>query len=107
MTSSVTAQDVLGFWFQGDPDIWRTDPWFRKSDAFDATIRDRFALVVTAAQDGVLDGWTATPDGTLALLLVLDQFARNIHRGSHLSFAGDAHARHIARVAIDSLIGRP
>ena len=65
MTSSVTAQDVLGFWFQGDPDIWRTDPWFRKSDAFDATIRDRFALAVTAAQDGVLDGWTATPDGTL------------------------------------------
>lgn len=100
MTTSVTARDVLDFWFQGDPAVWRTDPWFRKSDDFDAVIRARFGLAVAAAQDGVLDGWTATAEGTLALLLVLDQFARNIWRGSHLAFAGDAHARGIARRAI-------
>ncbi len=100
MPHSTTAADVLEFWFQGDPTIWRTDPWFKKSDAFDAAIRARFALAVQAAQDGVLDPWTETPEGTLALLILLDQFARNIHRGSHLAFAGDAHARTLARAAI-------
>ena len=101
MTSSVTAAAVLDFWFHGDPAIWRFDPWFKKNDAYDLVIRTRFGTAVQAAQDGVLDGWTATPEGTLALLLVLDQFARNIHRGSHLAFAGDAHARGIARKALD------
>ena len=100
MSMSVSAEDVLGFWFQGEPDTWRTDPWFRKSDAFDDAIRTRFGTAVQAAQDGVLDGWAATPEGTLALLLLLDQFGRNIHRGSRLAFAGDAHARRIARAAI-------
>ncbi len=96
---TTTAADILTFWFQGDPAIWRTDPWFKKNDAFDSEIRTRFATAVHAAQDGVLDAWTATPGGTLALLILLDQFARNIHRGSHLAFAGDAHARRIARAA--------
>jgi uncharacterized protein (DUF924 family) len=100
MSESTTAQDVLEFWFQGEPDTWRSDPWFKQSDAFDAAIRDRFATAVQAAQDGVLDGWAATAEGALALLLLLDQFGRNIHRGSHLAFAGDAHARRIARAAI-------
>lgn len=101
MTDSITAHDVLAFWFQGEPDTWRIDPWFKKSDTFDAAIRTRFATAVQAAQDGVLDGWAATPEGALALLLLLDQFGRNIHRGSRLAFAGDAHARRIARAAID------
>ena len=100
MPHSTTAADVLDFWFQGDPSAWRADPWFRKSDEFDAAIQTRFALAVQAAQDGVLAPWTETPEGTLALLLLLDQFARNIHRGSHLAFAGDAHALRIARAAI-------
>lgn len=100
MSTGTTAQDVLAFWFQGAPDTWRSDPWFRKNDAFDAAIRTRFATAVQAAQDGVLDGWATTPEGALALLLLLDQFGRNIHRGSHLAFAGDAHARRIARAAI-------
>lgn len=95
-----TAADVLEFWFQGDPSAWRPEPWFTKSDTYDGAIRARFATAAQAAQDGVLDGWIAAPDGTIALLLLLDQFARNIHRGSHLAFAGDAHARRIARAAI-------
>ena len=61
MSMSVSAEDVLGFWFQGEPDTWRSDPWFRKSDAFDDAIRTRFGTAVQAAQDGVLDGWAATP----------------------------------------------
>lgn len=95
-----TAAAILDFWFQGDPALWRADPWFKKSDAFDTEIRTRFATALQAAQDGTLDAWTATPDGTLALLLLLDQFARNIHRNSHLAFSGDAYARRIARAAI-------
>ena len=100
MPTTTTAQQILDFWFQGDATVWRTDPWFTKNDAFDTTIRERFSLAVQAAQDGVLEPWTATHEGTLALLLVLDQFARNVHRGSHLAFAGDAHARRIARAAL-------
>ena len=99
-TPTTTTAAILEFWFQGDPDTWRTDPWFKKNDAFDTAIRTRFATTVQAAQDGMLDDWVATSDGTLALLILLDQFARNIHRGSPLAFAGDAHARSIARAAI-------
>lgn len=100
MSETTTAQDVLAFWFQGEPDTWRIDPWFKRSDTFDDAIRARFATAMAAAQDGVLDGWAATAEGALALLLLLDQFGRNIHRGSHLAFAGDAHARRIARTAL-------
>jgi len=100
MPHSTTPAAILEFWFQDDATLWRTDPWFRKNDAFDAEIRTRFASAVQAAQDGALDAWTATPDGTLALLLVLDQFARNIHRASSLAFASDAHARRIAQTAL-------
>lgn len=97
----MTADDVLEFWFKGDPTLFRAE-WFRKDDAFDAAIRARFALAVEAARDGALDAWTATAEGTLALVIVLDQFSRNIHRGSYLAFAGDAHARRIARAAIEA-----
>lgn len=98
--TGTSAQEVLDFWFQGDATVWRADPWFVRSAAFDAAIAERFGLAVEAAQDGVLDGWAETAAGTVALLLVLDQFARNIHRGSHRAFAGDAHARGIARAAL-------
>ena len=101
----MTADDVLEFWFEGQPDRYR-QAWFKKDDGFDAAIRARFALAVEAAQDGALDAWTATAEGTLALVIVLDQFARNVHRGSHRAFAGDAHARRIARAAIEAGMDR-
>jgi uncharacterized protein (DUF924 family) len=96
----MTADDVLDFWFQGDPAAWREQRWFQRDDAFDAEIRARFALAVESARDGALDAWAATAAGALALVIVLDQFPRNIHRGSHLAFAGDAHARRIAGRAL-------
>lgn len=101
MLATETMETVLDFWFAGDPDVLRTDPWFRQSDRFDAEIAARFGRAVKAAPDGTLDQWALTPLGALALLLVLDQFARNAHRGSPLAFAGDAHARHIARAALE------
>jgi uncharacterized protein (DUF924 family) len=96
----VNSRDVLDFWFEGDPDAFREERWFGTSDTFDAECRDRFGLTARAALDGALDAWTYSPEGSLALVLALDQFPRNIHRGSHLAFAGDAHARRVADGAV-------
>ena len=95
----MTADDVLAFWFGDDPNQFRPR-WFKRDDAFDQEIRDKFAFTLQSALDGALDAWAHTPNGTLALVIVLDQFSRNLHRGSFLAFAGDAHARRIARNAI-------
>jgi uncharacterized protein (DUF924 family) len=91
-----TPADVLGFWFADGPDTFR-EAWFKRDDAFDAAIRDRFAVAAIAAREGALDDWATQPDSALALLVLLDQFPRNLHRGSAEAFASDAHARAIAR----------
>ena len=91
------ATRVLDFWF-GD----RTGPrdeWFRKDPAFDGVIRDRFGAAVGAALGGAFGAWTAAPQGALALVLLLDQFTRNIHRDTPRMFAGDARALAIATAA--------
>jgi uncharacterized protein (DUF924 family) len=95
-----TPQEVLDFWYQGDATVWRRDPWFTKNPDFDAEVRQHFADALAQAQAGGLDHWAATDDGTLALLLLLDQFSRNMHRGSPLAFAGDERARRIVRAAL-------
>lgn len=92
----MTPDDILQFWFADGPDSFRP-AWFQKNDDFDNDIRTRFGGLVAPARDGALDGWASTPDGSLALLIVLDQFPRNLFRGSAEAFAADAHARHIAR----------
>ncbi len=91
--------DVLDFWFgvPGDPDYGKTRPlWFTKSDATDQLIRDRFGNTVEAALSGKIDDWGLTPRGTLASIIVLDQFTRNIFRDSPRSFAGDGQALRLA-----------
>jgi uncharacterized protein (DUF924 family) len=92
----MTAQLVLDFWFGPAPDAARPE-WFRKDEAFDATIRARFGAMVEAAVQGAHRDWDATPSGALARVLLLDQFARNIHRGTPRAFAGDALALEAAR----------
>jgi uncharacterized protein (DUF924 family) len=87
--------DVVGFWRNAGP-----KQWFAKSDAFDAAIRLKFEAVHLAASRGQYDAWLETPDGALALLLLLDQFPRNLWRGSAHAFATDAKARSLARRAI-------
>ena len=82
------ARDILAFWFGPAPRVERAE-WFRKDDAFDATIRARFGDAVEAASDGAYAEWTATPHGALARILLTDQFARNIFRGTPRAFAGD------------------
>jgi len=75
--------------------------WFEKNQAFDDEIRTRFGATVAAACAGELDGWAATPESCLILLVVLDQLTRNIFRGTPRAFAADAKARGIAGTAID------
>lgn len=90
---------LLAFWFSEGPDTWR-QAWFIKDEAFDASCRDGFGPLVIPARDGALDHWAETPGGALALLLLLDQFPRNLFRGSAEAFASDPHARAIARQAV-------
>ncbi len=90
-------QQVLDFWFsdseQGSPKIdSRMERWFGGSEELDAEIADRFGGLVEQASSGELDHWAATPDGRLALIILLDQFRRNIYRGSAEAFACDLKA---------------
>lgn len=78
------------------------DDWFKKSDAFDAAIRDRFLADVEAASRGDYDDWQRHADGALALIILLDQMPRNLFRGDPRAFATDAQAMEVARHAIAS-----
>lgn len=97
------VREILDFWFgaSGDPDHGRMRrAWFTKDPAFDATIRQRFLGEYEAAARGARGEWAKTPDGALALLILLDQVPRNLFRGSERAFATDAQARAIADRAI-------
>lgn len=86
------SAEVLHFWF-GDAAALRVrEEWFRKSEAFDESVRSRFGDTIERALARELDGWSATVSGTLALILVLDQFTRNAFRDTPRAFAGDAQA---------------
>lgn len=93
------AQAVLDFWFL-PPDHpghgQSRAQWFRKDEGFDAQIRTRFGALIDAAIAGGLRAWDATPHGALARLVVLDQFTRNVHRGTPRAFAGDSQALALA-----------
>jgi len=87
---------VLRFWFEElqPAQWWKVDP------AFDALVRSRFGALHERAVRCELFAWRATPQGRLAEVIVLDQFARNIHRGSRQAFAGDPLALALAQEAV-------
>lgn len=74
--------------------------WYLGGAELDAEIRERFGALVAAALDGQLRHWRATPRGRLALILLLDQFTRNIFRGTPRAYAGDPAALALAREAL-------
>lgn len=99
------AREVLDFWFgaPGSAEYGRARKiWFKKDAAFDALLRERFGALLDAACAGELDAWCAAPEGALALVIVLDQFSRNCHRGTPRAFAADDKALAIARAMVAS-----
>ncbi len=95
------AREVLEFWFAGDADAQMARHW-RKDEAVDNEIRERFAPHIPRAAAGAFDHWCDHADGALALVLLLDQMTRNSYRGDPRSWASDAKAREITRAAIEA-----
>ncbi|MCK6430810.1 MAG: DUF924 domain-containing protein [Burkholderiaceae bacterium] len=99
-----TPQDVLDFWFgaPGSPDYGRARTlWFEKSQVTDDAIRAHFGAAVEAALQGAYGDWRKTPRGALALILMLDQFTRNVFRDTPRAFAGDARALATAQALVE------
>ena len=96
VAAPVDAEAVLRFWFvELEPrDWWRKDP------ELDQRIASRFGALLETAAAGALVEWRTTPRGRLAEIIVLDQFSRNIHRGSAEAFANDALALRLAEEAV-------
>ena len=96
MTDQPSSEAVLAFWF----DEIEPAQWWRADPAFDAQVRARFGELHRAAVKGELDAWRASARGRLAEVIVLDQFSRNLHRGSALAFAADPMALALAQEAV-------
>jgi uncharacterized protein (DUF924 family) len=89
--------DILSFWRAAGP-----DKWFDKNDAFDNEIRTKFLATYEAAAGGKLADWEAQPESALALVIVLDQFPRNMFRNDGRTYAADPVALAVAKRAIAS-----
>ncbi|WP_332764156.1 DUF924 family protein [Phenylobacterium sp.] len=94
---AAAPQDVTGFWRTAGP-----RKWYAKDAKFDAAIALKFEPVHHAAARGEYDGWATSADGALALLILFDQFPRNLFRGSPHAFATDGRARQVARTAVNA-----
>jgi len=96
MTQMPDSRAVLDFWF----DEIEPAQWWKSDPAFDALVRERFGDLHRAAVLGELYAWRANAEGRLAEILVLDQFSRNIHRGTAAAFAADPMALALAQEAV-------
>ncbi len=106
MTNENSIQAVLQFWF-GQPDsdaasyTQRRKIWFGKQTDLDALITQQFRLLYESAVAGKSQDWQQTPESCLALIIVLDQFSRNMFRDSPKAFAADPQALQVAKFAVD------
>ena len=94
--SDITPSDVLAFWRAAGH-----DRWYARDEAFDAEVRRRYLALWRNAAAGELTAWEQSDDGALALVIVLDQFARNMFRGDARAYSSDAMACEVASRAID------
>ena len=92
---TTTPNDVLAFWREAGP-----ERWYIRDDAFDAGLRERFLDLWREAVAGRLSSWEDSDDGTLALVILLDQLPRNMFRGTREAFSSDALAREVADRAL-------
>lgn len=97
MSTQIDPKTVVGFWKAAGP-----DKWFAKDEAFDAQFGDRFMEAHIAAARRELDDWMDAAEGALALMILLDQFPRNVWRNTGHAFATDPLARHLALTALDA-----
>lgn len=91
-----TPAAVLAFWREAGE-----ERWYKRDDAFDAELRHRYLDLWRKAAHGELSSWETSDDGALALVIVLDQFPRNLFRGDAQAYSTDANAREVAQRAID------
>jgi uncharacterized protein (DUF924 family) len=95
MNTNIAPSDVVAFWKEAGP-----SRWYKKDAAFDAEFRTRFETAHLAAARRELDDWIGTPEGALALLILLDQYPRNSFRDTAHAFATDPLARRFSRQAV-------
>lgn len=99
------AAVVLESWFgsadPADASVMPRRAWFQKSADFDAMLRRRFGADIDAARRGLLDRWQETPAGLLALCILVDQWSRNVHRGSAASWTADPYIRAVVNRALN------
>ena len=88
----LAPQAILDFWLNQPP-----ERWFTPDPAFDREIAERFGTALEHAKRGAYGAWAETAEGALALIILLDQFSRNIHRGTAAMFAADAKALAVAK----------
>jgi uncharacterized protein (DUF924 family) len=103
VTAPAHWSEILEFWFGAadSPELGRyRRQWFEKSETFDALCRERFLATLEAAAAGTLNGWAERPLAALALVVTLDQFPRNMFRGTPRAFATDAAALAVARAIV-------
>lgn len=85
MAAIISHEEVLAFWFEECV----PQQWFKKDEDFDAAIKTRFGAAIAQGLNGELDDWRESQAGSLALILLLDQFTRNVYRDTPEAFAGD------------------
>ena len=107
----MTPTEILEFWLGPAPDdpesvARAAERWYITDDGFDAEIRDRFGAAIEQAQRGAFADWAETPEGALALVILLDQFPRNAYRGTADAFAGDPVALAVAGGAVERGLDR-
>ena len=93
--NTASANDIVAFWLQAG-----YDKWFARDDAFDGEFRARFLDAHFAAARREFEAWMESAEGAMALMVLLDQFPRNVFRNSAHAYATDSLARHYARRAI-------
>jgi uncharacterized protein (DUF924 family) len=91
----LTPADIIGFWVAAGE-----SKWFARDSAFDGMLSVKFGGALTRGREGKFAEWAENADGALALVILLDQFSRNIYRGSPLMFTQDLQALRVARQAI-------
>ena len=95
--TEITPESILSFWFKETP----PRKWFQNSADFDREIQRRFGEALASASAGEFDDWLKTPRGSLAVVILLDQFSRNIYRDDPGAFANDEKARAITKSLVE------